>query len=186
MESSTSRTRSRRTSGSSYLQSSFTALGRTVSGGLRGHGMEEVRYRRGYRYATVAAAIIGCESRCEEVWVRGTQRRGACATESTNVTQDGQPAHFRRLLNAFNAAKKDGGARGSGQFRAVPALTPSVAKCYGTRLADVFFWMGPGEIRGRSLVSAVSIRGTLWDRQYYVSRCDRGRSFSERSSTEKE
>ena len=29
----------------------------------------------------------------------------------------------------------------------MPALTPLVVKCYGTRPADVFFWMDSGEIR---------------------------------------
>ena len=52
----------------------------------------------------------------------------------------------------------------------VPALTPLVAKCYGTGPADVFFGWTPGR-PGRSPAPAVSTRGTLWVRECFAWRC---------------
>ncbi|CAN0525003.1 unnamed protein product, partial [Laminaria digitata] len=57
--------------------------------------------------------------------------------------------------NAFNTVKKDGGARRGGKLRCVPALTPLVSKCYGTRPADVFFRMDSGETRTIACSSGV-------------------------------
>lgn len=63
----------------------------------------------------------------------------------------------------------------------VPALTPSVAKCYGTRPADVFFRMDAGETRTITCPSGVqqgdpmgpatfclALRPGLTDREGYV------------------
>ncbi|CAN0545524.1 unnamed protein product, partial [Laminaria digitata] len=56
----------------------------------------------------------------------------------------------------------------------VPALTPLVSKCYGTRPADVFFRTRTQGRPGRSLAPAVSSKGTPWDRQCSAWRGDRG------------
>ena len=63
--------------------------------------------------------------------------------------------------NAFNS-EKDGGACG----HCLPALSPFVAKCYGTRPTDVFC-----RIRSRrSFAPAMSSRGGPWGRQFSVWR----------------
>ena len=73
--------------------------------------------------------------------------------------------------NAFNTVKRK--AVLAEAANCVPALTPFVAKCYGTRPADVFFRMDSGETRTIACSSGVH-RGTPWGRQCSVWRYDQG------------
>ena len=73
--------------------------------------------------------------------------------------------------NAFNTVKRTTVLEEVAKF--LPALTPLVAKCYGTRPADVFFRMDSGKTRTIACISASS-KGTPWDQQCSVWRCDRG------------
>ena len=73
--------------------------------------------------------------------------------------------------NAFNSVKRK--AVLAEAVNCVPALTPVVAKCYGTRPADVFLWWTPGR-PGRLPALAESNRGTPWGRQCSVWRYDQG------------
>ncbi|CAM9931394.1 unnamed protein product, partial [Laminaria digitata] len=73
--------------------------------------------------------------------------------------------------NAFNTVKRTAVLEEVANH--VPAPKPLVAKCYGTRPADVFSGWTQGR-PGRSLAPAVFSKGTPWDRQYSAWSCDRG------------
>ena len=114
-----------------------------VSIGLRSHDMEEAYHRRGYE--TVEAAVGGGQPRGQALWGRRTLRSGARRTESTNATRDRNLLVITDCSNAFGAVERPAVLAEVASF--VPALTPFVAKCYGTRPADVFFRMDSAESR---------------------------------------
>ena len=62
--------------------------------------------------------------------------------------------------NAFNTVKRK--AVLAEAANCVPALTPFVAKCYGTRPADVFFRMDSGDSRTITCSSGVQQGEPIW------------------------
>ena len=108
-----------------------------MSAGLRGHYVQKAHHRRGY--ARVAVVVGGDQSRGEARWSRHTRRNGTFGTEGTNVTRDGQLTRNHRLFQRLQRCENDDDACGGGA--SVPAPTPLVTKCYGTRPADVCFRM---------------------------------------------
>ena len=96
-------------------------------------------------YAAVASAAGGGQPRGETVWGWSTRAGGA-----GSVTRPSAPRGENWLIltdcsNAFNTVKWT--AVLAEAATCVPALTPFVAKCYGERLAPVFFQMDSGERR---------------------------------------
>ena len=138
-----------------FLQSILTALEGKVPAGLRGHDMEEAHYRRGY--ATVATEVGGGQPRGETVRGRRARRSGACKSESSSATRDRQMARSHRLLHRLRHRI----AVLAKVANCVPALTPLVAKCYGSRPADVFFRMDSGETRTITCSSGVQQRDPM-------------------------
>ena len=120
-----------------FLQSSLTTLGGKVPACLRGHDLEEAHHRKSY--ATVAAEVGGGQPRGEAVWGRVTRRGGACRT----LHDTGHWLVLTYCSNSFITVRRT--AELAEVANCVPALALLVAKCYGTRPADVFF---PDGLRG--------------------------------------
>ena len=131
--------------------------------------MEEAYHRRGYE--TVEAAVGGGQPRGQALWGRRTLRSGARRTESTNATRDRNLLVITDCSNAFGAVERPAVLAEVASF--VPALTPFVAKCYGTRPVGVFFRLVSGEPE-RSLAQAVFNKETPWGRQCSVLLCVQG------------
>ena len=134
----TSRTHFRQSCWQLFLRSGLTPLGGKVRADLRGDDMEEAHDRRGY--ATVATAVGGGKPRDGAVWGRRIRRSGACAIECRMLYETGNWLILTNCSNAFNTVERTAVLKGV--ENCMPASTPLVAKCYGTRPADVFSRMG--------------------------------------------
>ena len=110
--------------------------------GLREHDTEEAHHRRGD--ATVAAAVGG-QPRSEAVWGRRTGGVEHVGLRARTLHETGNWLVLTDCSNAFNTVKRK--AVLGEAANCVPALTLFVTKCYGTRLADVFFRMESEETR---------------------------------------
>ena len=51
----------------------------------------------------------------------------------------------------------------------VPTLTPLVAKCYGTRPADVFFWMDSRETMTIACFSGIQQGNSMGPAMFYLA-----------------
>ncbi|CAN0448122.1 unnamed protein product, partial [Laminaria digitata] len=126
-----------------FLQSSLTALGEKCRPGCGGMT---------WRKLIPAGAMRQWRSRLEEVLREVRQFGVAVPGGVEHVGLRARTLHetsnwlvLTDCSNAFNAAKRT--AVLEEVANCVPALTPLVAKCCGTRPADVFFRMDSGETR---------------------------------------
>ncbi|CAN0455478.1 unnamed protein product [Laminaria digitata] len=114
--------------------------------------MEEGHHRRGY--ATVGPRLeeVNREVRQFGVAVPGGVEHVGLRARTLHDT--GNWLVLTACSNAFNTVKRRTAVLEEVP-NCVPALTPLVAKCYGTRPADVFFRMDSGETRTIACSSGV-------------------------------
>ena len=122
--------------------------------GLRGYDMEEAHHRR--EYATVAAAVGGGKPIGERqfgVAVPGGVEHVGLRARMLHET--GNWLVLTDCSNAFSIVKRTPVLEDV--VNCVPTLTPSVAKCYRTRPADLSFRMDSGETRTIACSSGVQV-----------------------------
>ncbi|CAN0286361.1 unnamed protein product, partial [Laminaria digitata] len=164
-----------------FLQSSLTTLGRKC---------RPVCVGMTWRRLITAGAMQQWRPRLEEV-DRETRQFGVAVPGGVErvglrarmLHETGDWLVLTDCSNVFNTVKRT--AVLEEVANCVPALTPLVSKCYGTRPVDVFFRMGSGETRTIACSSGVQ-QGDTMGPACSAWRCDRGRSDSDRNSREKE